>query len=254
MRYVRLHYRNAARVLDIFFWPAMELMVWGFFTLYLGRQLQGPVGRLLSALLTGVIFWDVLFRSQQAVSLSLMEEMWTRNVLNILLSPLRTWEWVAAVYLYGFMKTAVTVSFMTLLAWGLYAYDANLLGVTLVPFFANLLLMGWGLGLVTSGLLLRWGHSAEAIIWGVPFLIQPFSAFFYPLSVYPSWLRPLCELLPSTHVMEGMREVALHGSFSWARFGLAAGMNVVLLALGGWFYLRMLERCRRTGQLVRLAQ
>ena len=182
-----------------------------------------------------------------------MEELWTRNVLNILISPLRTWEWVVSTYIYGFLKTVFISAFLMVLAWWLYALDISMLGIYLVPFFVNLLIMGWAMGLFTSGLLMRWGHSAEALVWGVPFLIQPFSAIFYPLSVYPWWLKPFCLILPSTYVMEGMRTVVMQGVFLKSYFFAALGLNLLYLAAFSFFYGAMLERGRRTGGLVRLA-
>ena len=251
-RYVCLHFRSPARVLDIFFWPAMELLLWGFFSVYLQQQLPGGGRRVLPALFSGLIFWDVLFRSQQSVSLALMEELWSRNILNLLITPLRTWEWVVSVCVYGFMKTGIVVGFLLVLAGALYSFNLSILGFYLIPFLMNLLLMGWAVGLFTSGLLLRWGYAAEALIWGVPFLIQPFSAIFYPLSVYPDWLKPLCLLLPSTYVMEGMRALVLQSVFSWPQFVMALAINAAYLIGCAFFSACMLERGRSTGQLIRL--
>ncbi len=252
MRYVLLHVRAPARLLDIFFWPVMELLLWGFFTVYLRRNNLDATGKILTILINALVFWDILFRSQQAVSLAFMEELWTRNVMNVLISPLKSWEWVAGCCLYGIVKTGVIVVTLLILAAGLYRFDPGALGFAFIPLMANLLLMGWSMGLFTTGLLLRWGHSAEALIWGIPFLVQPFSAIFYPLSVYPGWLKPLCLMLPSTHVMEGMRSAVETGAFPWAHFLWALGLNAVGMALAVWFYARMLERGRANGQIVRM--
>jgi ABC-2 type transport system permease protein len=251
-RYVVLHFRSPARLLDIFFWPVMELFVWGFFTVYLKRNAMDPSGKILLALMNGLIFWDILYRSQQAMSLAFMEELWTRNVLNLLISPLRTGEWVVGASLYGLIKTGVVVMVLVVLATVLYAFDLSVLGYYFIPLVFNLLLMGWGMGLFTTGLLLRWGHSAEALIWGVPFLVQPFSAIFYPLSIYPAWLKPFCLIFPSTFVMEGMRRVVETGTFAWGDFGVGLGLNVLYLAGGMAFCRSMLERGRRNGRLVRM--
>jgi ABC-2 type transport system permease protein len=251
-RYVALHFRSAARTMEIFFWPLMELLVWGFFTVYLQRQWGGPRG-LVAALLYAMVFWDILYRAQQSVSLAFMEELWTRNILNLLISPLRTWEWVASAYLYGLIKTVIVAAFLMSAAAALYALDVTKLGVLFVPFFVNLLLMGWAVGLFTAGLLIRLGHAAEAIVWGVPFLIQPFSAVFYPLSVYPAWLKPFCMALPSTLVMEGLRSIVLDGgAFPWRYLIGAFAMNLVYLALAAAFYGWMLEEGRGSGRLIKL--
>jgi ABC-2 type transport system permease protein len=172
--------------------------------------------------------------------------------MNILISPLKSWEWVVGCCLYGLLKTGIIVVTLLLLASGLYHFHPSALGLAFVPLMANLLLMGWAMGLITTGILLKWGHAAEALIWGIPFLVQPFSAIFYPLSVYPSWLRPVCLLLPSTHIMEGMRDAVQTGAFPWAHFNAALALNVLGMALGVLFYARMLERGRVDGQIVRM--
>ena len=251
-RYILLHFRAPARVLDLFFWPVMELFLWGFFTVYLHQNRLDGSGRWATILITALLFWDILFRSQQSVSLAFMEELWTRNVMNILLSPLRSWEWVVGCCVYGAIKTLIIMLVMSLLAVGLYHYAPGALCNVFVPLILNLFLMGWSMGLFTTGLLLRWGHSAEALVWGVPFLVQPFSAIFYPLSVYPAWLKPFCLLLPSTHVMEGLRAVAETEIFPWSHFWAALGLNVLMLFAGAAFYVHMIERGRTNGQIVRM--
>lgn len=251
-RYVLIHLRSPARLLDLFFWPVMELFVWGFFTVYLRQNALDGAGRVMLVLINGLVFWDILFRSQQAVSLAFMEELWTRNVLNLLISPLRAVEWVTGASLYGLIKTGIIVGVLLALATLLYAFQLGALGFYFVPLAFNLLVFGYGMGLFTTGLLLRWGHAAEALIWGIPFLIQPFSAIFYPLSVYPRWLKPFCLLLPSTWVMEGMRGVVLTGRFDWRSFLWSLGLNAVYTTLFTLFCARMLERGRVTGQLVRM--
>lgn len=252
LRHLLLHVRAPARLLDLFFWPVMELFVWGFFTVYIRRMSPDLGGALVATLINALIFWDILFRSQQAVSLAFMEELWTRNVMNLLISPLRSWEWALGSCLYGVLKTGVIVSILFALAVPLYHFSPGALGLHFIPLTAQLLLMGWSMGFFTTALLLRWGHSAEALIWGIPFLVQPFSAIFYPLSVYPAWLKPFCLALPSTHVMEGMRASISTGVFPWGSFAAASGLNV-LMAIGGvWFHARMLERGRENGQIVRM--
>jgi ABC-2 type transport system permease protein len=132
-RYVLIHFKSPARLLDLFFWPVMELFVWGFFTIYLRQTNMDAGGRLMVTLLNALIFWDILYRSQQALSLAFMEELWTRNVLNLLISPLRTWEWVVGAYFYGLLKTGIIVAILLVLATFFYAFSMSTLGFYLFP-------------------------------------------------------------------------------------------------------------------------
>ena len=101
-------------------------------------------------------------------------------------------------------------------------------------------------------LVLRFGLAVEALIWGIPFLIQPLSAVFYPLDVLPAWIRPVSLALPSTHVFEGMRHALQTGGVSAGSLVAALAMNAVWLAAGALFFRHMFDQVRRRGLLARL--
>lgn len=253
LRYGYLHKRSLPRVFEIVFWPVMELLVWGFVSMYVRSLSDDPAVRIAVFLIGAMIFWDILYRSQQGVSIAVIEDVWTQNIVNVLVSPLRIWEWLTATFLYGFLKTCAITAILWLLALGLYRFDlSDELGMYLVPLAANLFLFGWALGVFTSALVIRWGHAAEALIWGVPFLIQPLSAIYYPLSTLPEWLRPVALLLPSTHVFEGMREVMATGRMATASLWAALGMNLVAFAAASAVFKVLYAQAKRTGRLGRL--
>jgi len=249
LRHLYLYRRSLVRAGEIFFWPVMDLLLWGFLTVYL-RALNLPQG--VSYLLGAAIFWDVLFRSQQAITLAMTEEIWVRNILNIFLTPVRTVEIVVANCLVGLLKAGVTAVVLGLLAWFAYAFDLLALGPALAPFMGLLILFGWALGMCTMGLILRYGQAAEALIWGVPFLLQPISAVFYPLAVLPGWLQAIARCLPSTYVFEGMRAALSTGRVDGGALGLAFGLDLLYLAAGGTFFGWMLRQVREKGYLSRL--
>ena len=123
LRYLYLHKRSVPRTFEIVFWPVMELFVWGFVTLYIQRVSGGDISRVIVFLINGMIFWDILYRSQQAVSISMIEEIWTQNIMNLLISPLRVWEWLVAVFFYGLLKTTLITVILAILALSLYHFD-----------------------------------------------------------------------------------------------------------------------------------
>jgi len=253
LRYLYLHKRSVSRTLEIIFWPVMELFVWGFLSVYLKSVSNGVLAQSVLFLIGAMIFWDILYRSQQGISLSFVEDIWTQNITNLFVSPLKIWEWIAATMLYSFLKIILIVLLLSLLALGLYHFNLiSSLGFYLIPLVANLFFFGWALGLFTSGLLIRWGHAVEALIWGIPFLVQPFSAIYYPLSILPRPLRMIAECLPSTHVFEGMRQVMNRGEPPFFHLALALFLNGIYFFLCAFFFRLMYRRARETGRLGRL--
>ena len=254
LRYAFLHRRSVVRTFDIVFWPVMNLLVWGFLSVYLRETMVSAAGGFMFFLVGAIIGWDIHYRGQLAVTISIMEEIWTRNLINVLISPLRLWEWIAATFLYGALKVSLVTAILGSLAYGLYAFNLADIGPAFVPLAASLLVFGWAIGLFTSGLLLRFGYAAEALIWGIPFLIQPFSCVFYPLETLPAWARSIAVILPSTYAFEGLRTALRAEPVTWSIWGPVIILNLCYLALGTvsllWFY----RRARDTGRLGRLGR
>lgn len=249
LRYLYLYRRSLARSMEIFFWPVMDLLVWGFLSTYLQR-VAAPAA--ISYLVGAMILWDVLYRCQQAITLSVTEDIWVRNILNIFVTPVRTSELLLATSLMGVIKSMVPGVLLVALAYAFYSFNLFALGAPLAPFLVSLLLFGWAVGMFTAALILRFGQAAEALVWGVPFLIQPVSAVFYPVDVLPPWLQAVARLLPSTYVFEGMRRVLQGGSIDSRLLAVAFGLNLVYLAAGAAFFAWMLDRVREKGYLGRL--
>jgi ABC-2 type transport system permease protein len=253
LRYLYLHRRSWVRNLSIGFWPVMDLLIWGYVTLYI-RQVAGLVGHIAVFFVGAMIFWDIHYRVQQGVTLSLMEEVWTRNIINVLISPLRLWEWVAATCLYSLMKVAGVVLVLGVLAQVLYAFRLTSVGWVAVPLAAQLLVFGWAIGIVTAGLLLRFGYAAEMLIWAIPFLIQPFSAVFYPVSVLPAPAQAVSRILPTTYVFEGLRMVLQQGRLEPSYLVWATALNLVYVAVGAAVFIRLFRAAQASGRLSRLGQ
>jgi ABC-2 type transport system permease protein len=152
----------------------------------------------------------------------------------------------------GFVKILITVGVLAGLALAVYSWNLFSMGFSLIPLFANLLLMGWAVGMVTTALIMRWGQSAEALAWGIPFLIQPVAAVFYPLNVLPGWLQWIAVCIPATHVFEGMRHVLNKEGLSAHDLGWAFGLNVVYLICGALVFHSMFNIARKKGLLAKL--
>lgn len=253
LRHYYLYRSSWTRVVELVYWPAMELLVWGFLTLYL-RDLGPGLPNVVALFLGALILWDILFRAQIGVSLAFLEEVWSRNLANLFVSPLTPLEFMIGQVIVGLIRTVVTATFMTALALALYHYNLFSMGIALVAFFCNLLVMGWAIGLVVSAMILRFGQGAESLAWAVIFLFQPVAAVFYPVSVLPPWLRPVALATPAAHVFEGMRVVMLEQRFDAGLLWNAVGLNVLYLAGGIAVFLWMFRVARRRGLLVQVGE
>lgn len=250
LRYMFLYSRTSFRILDIFFWPAMDLLVWGFVSVYLMRM-SGGMPSTVTFLIAAAILWNVLYRAQQSITVSFLEDIWSRNLLNIFVAPVRLREFIFATYLIGFVQTLIVVAVLSLMGLA-YSFNLFTMGWSILPLFANLLIFGWAIGMVTTGLILRFGHQAEALAWALPFLIQPLSAVFYPVSVLPPWLQPVALALPPSHVFEGMRSVLQGHALSVQFLLMATGLNLVYLVAAAMLFSYFYEESRRLGLLAKI--
>jgi ABC-2 type transport system permease protein len=253
LRYVFLYTRSPVRMVEMVFWPIVDMLVWGFLTVFLQQNTSGHFPHFITYLLGAMILWDILFRAQQGVAISFLEDVWTRNLLNIFVAPVRTHEYLCATFAVGLLRIGVTAVALVLIGWLAYSFNILVMRWWLIPFFLNLMLFGWSLGMISTALILRWGQAAESLAWAVPFFIQPVVAVFYPVSVLPAWLQPVALALPVTHVFEGMREVMQTGSMSWAPLCWAFALNLVYLTLAGGFFVWILHYTRQRGLLTKFS-
>jgi ABC-2 type transport system permease protein len=243
--------RSAPRMLEIIYWPTVELLIWGYLSVFLqARQVPAVVATLLG----GVLLWQVLFRSQSEVSIAFLEDVWSRNLLNVFVAPLTTGEYLAGMIAFGALKLLINVALMALLALALYGFGLFRLGPALLPFMALLVVMGWSLAVVTIGVIVRFGQGAEVIAWALAFLFQPFSAVFYPVSVLPAGMRLVARAVPASYVFEGMRGVLAGHGVAWTEVAAAAGLDLVYAAGAVWFMARMITRVRANGGLSRFGE
>ena len=252
-RHLYLYKRSFPRLLEIFYWPFLDLVVWGFITMYLAQQgnaLHGAVTFFLGAL----ILWDMLFRAQQGITLSFLEEIWARNLMNLFASPLTAGEFLAATMAMSVFKVTAVSLIMVASAFVFYSYNLFLIGASLIPFVLNLLVAGWIIGVLTTSIIMRFGQQAEVLAWGMVFLFQPISCVFYPLDVLPQWLQAIAWANPAAHVFEGMRAVLLNEALPITHLIWATALNAVyLLLMIVWFH-HTFNVCKDRGMLVRVGE
>ena len=253
MRYVFLLRSSWTRIVELAYWPLMQMIMWGFMTEFL-RKSDSQVLQAAGVLIAAVLLWDVMFRSNIGVAVSFLEEMWSRNLAQLFASPLRPYEWALSLLFISLVRTVIGVIPAALLAIPLYHYSIFEMGLPLLAFFTSLMLFGGAVGLMVSGIVLRYGMGAESLAWVGIFLVAPITGIYYPVSVLPDWLQPVAWALPSTHVFEGMRAALAEGVFRTDLFFNAVGLNALFLAAGLAIFLGTFRIARRHGLLMQIGE
>jgi ABC-2 type transport system permease protein len=253
MRHVYVLRTSWPRIAELAYWPTLQMILWGFISQFMVTN-STWVAQAFGVLIAAVILWDVLFRGQLGVSVSFLEEVWSRNLASLFVSPLRPYELVISLMAMSLIRTLIGVVPAAFLAILLYKYSIFGLGLPLLAFFINLLVMGWATGLMISALIMRFGLGAESLAWIAVFALAPLSGVYYPISVLPGWLQPVSRALPSSHVFEGMRAVMFEHVFRWDLFLAASALNVLYLTIGAALFLWMFHTARRKGLLMKLGE
>ncbi|WP_237478256.1 ABC transporter permease [Lichenibacterium dinghuense] len=258
-RYSYLLRGSWPRLLDLMYWPTVQLVTWGFIQRFVGSAAVagGAQGRLAvgaGTLIGAVMLWDVLFRGQLGFTLSFLEEMHSRNIGNLFMSPLRPLEFVAAMMVMSLVRLLLGVVPVTGLAVLFFGFNLWGLGLALGLFFANLILTSWSVGLVVSGFLLRNGLGAEELAWSFMFLLLPLCCVYYPVAVLPGWLQAVSWCLPPTYVFEGLRAALNDGAVRGDLMAEAFAINLALMACGTAAFLWFVRRSREAGTLLQMGE
>jgi ABC-2 type transport system permease protein len=243
--------RSPHRLFDVILWPVVDTVLFGSIGVYAASKANGAGGQVAVYLMVGIVLWHVVYQAQIALATGFLEETWSRNLLNLLATPLKEWEYVAGVALFGLVKLVAGVGAVAGIAWLSYSFHVTSLGWGLVPLAAILLVVGWLVALFVIGLVLRYGSGAEALAWGILFVVMPLSGVFYPVSSLPVLLRPISEALPTTHAFVAGRALATGKGMPWGEFWLAAGTTAVLAAIALAYLAWMLRLFRRRGYVTR---
>jgi ABC-2 type transport system permease protein len=243
--------RSPHRLFDVVLWPVVDTLLFASMAVYAGSRSLSDGQQFLAYILAGIILWQVVYQSQIALATGFLEETWSRNVLNMMATPLREWEYVAGTALFGLAKLLGGVGVVAVLAWVTYAFDVTAMGVGLLPLAGLLLAIGWAIALFVIGLVLRFGSGAEALAWGVLFTLMPLSGVFYPISALPRVLQPIGTALPTTHAFAAGRVLVAGGPVPWGELGIAAVGTAVLVTAALVFLALMLRQFRSRGYVTR---
>lgn len=241
---------SISRLLPMFVWVAVDIVLWGFITRYL-NSVASPGFNFVPVLLGAVLLWDFFTRVMQGVTMAFFEDVWSRNFLNIFASPLSIPEYLGGLVLSSIATSSIGLAVMLALSTGVFGLSLLAYGAALAPFVLVLFVFGIAIGIVGCAIVLRLGPSAEWFVWPIPGLVSPFAGVFYPISTLPGWMQGVSRILPPSYVFEGMRAIVLGGHASKVSLALGGGLAVVYLLGACVLFARVYRYAVRTGLIAR---
>ena len=241
---------SPVRLFPMISWVAIDIVLWGFITRYL-NSVSGAGVNFIPTLLGAVLLWDFCTRLMQGVTTAFLEDVWSRNFLNLFASPLSIAEYVSGLVLTSVLTSSLGLAVMLALAVWAFGLQFLALGLALVAFLLLLFVFGITLGVFGSAIVLRFGPASEWLLWPLPAVLAPFAAVFYPVATLPVWMQWIAHLLPPSYVFEGLRALLAGHPLPLAGLGAGAGLAGILLLLAGLFYARVYRHAVRTGLLAR---
>ena len=241
---------SVARVIPLFAWVAIDIVLWGVMARWLERVAR-PGYDVVPALLGAVLLWDFLTRVMQGVTMAFFEDVWSRNFLNVFATPLSIPEYVGGLVLSSIATSAVGLAMMLLVATTAFGLSFAAYGLLLVPYLLVLWTFGIALGILGSAIVLRLGPAAEWFVWPIPALVSPFAGVFYPLATLPAWMEVVAHLLPPAYVFENMRAVVEGREASGAALATGGALSVAYLLAAYAFFTRVHRYAVRTGLIAR---
>jgi len=237
---------NLERLSESFYWPALDIVLWGLTSRYFQINNQ-KTNNLVLVVLSGLVFWQIVWRSQYEITVNLLEELWSHNLVNLFATPLTVNEWLLAVLSLGIMNMLLGLVFAILLTWVLYTINVLVLGWWILPFLISLLMTGWWAGLMVAGLIIRYGHHIQALAWTGVALLAPFSAIYYPVSSLPTWAQKVSHCIPSSYVFEAMREFLTNQQILLPQLGISFVLNLIYLCLSIVFFKYCFRKSQQLG-------
>ena len=249
LRHVYEIWATIDRKFDIIFWPTIDLLIFGLLSVHI-QKLNVQAG-VAGAIIGGLILWSLVYSVQRDISVSLLEDAWSRNLYNMFSTPLKASEMLTGQILLSLGKALITASFVTLLAWKLFGFNLFSVGPIIIFYIINIFVFGWAFGCFTASIIFRFGSRLQIFAWSLIAVFYPISGVFYPLSVLPSWLVSIAKFLPLSYIFEGLRGVIVEGRRpAAADLEMLIVLNVIYLALGIWAFMAGFKNAKDRGWFI----
>ena len=253
LRHVYLIKGSFPRILDLIYWPTIQIFLWGFISKFFtlnSSYFENTVGIILSA----AILYDFLFRSSISYNMMFLEEIWSRNFTNLFIAPIKISEIIAALTLTAIFRTLIGLVPAALLAIPLFGVSIFKIGIPLIFLLITLYIFGVTLGLLVTSGLVRFGPSFENIAWASLFFLAPLGCIYYPIEILPNWLQIIAKLLPLVHIFEEMRNVLIYDIVNYSQIIKAIIISFIYFIFGIIIFFLSYEGAKNRGTLINMGE
>ncbi len=250
LRNIIVWMRDIDRIFDAFWWAFFDLVIWGFMSTYIGKMTEG---NMIQQLLTGIILWSVLARSQWEMSAAMLLESWEKNLINIFTSPLTIAEFIASSILLGVIKLIMVFLFMAALTALFYHFNVFVLNWWILVLLLNVFMTSIWIALFVNSMILRWGKRVVSFAWTLALVVNPLSGVMYPIKALPAALQYISWCLPTSYVFEGMRSLLTTNTVDIRYVGMSVGLNIIYVVIATAVYYYTFKKAREHGWLIKLA-
>lgn len=253
LRHLYLLRHSVSRWIDLLYWPTVDLLLWGFITLYLQKDFYHE-GKWIFQFLGALIFWNILIRAQQGLAVGFLEDIWARNLLHIFVSPLTIVEYLIGLFIYSLFKAFIASLLMAFLAFFVFNFKIWIQGLDIFFLTTCLIIFAWSIGLLTMAFILFFGQEAEILAWALALLFLPFSAVFYPVEVLPKGFQLIAKFVPSSYIFESFRRVLLEGYINYEFIVRAYLLSFLYFFLSAVVFVLAFNFAKKTGKLTKIGE
>lgn len=246
LRHLLQYPRDLGRLSMLFYWPLIDIIIIGFTMLWL-KNMNAISENLEKVVLSSIILWQVIVRSNLDISGSLLEEIWSHNMNNFFSTPITLAEWNVAVIFLSFGLSLLVFGYISLLSWFLYSFNILSLGWILVPVFLQLYISGMAMGFIAASILVYYGVRVHSLVFMMGYFLMPLSGVSYELDVLPQVAQYLAYLLPMSYIFEFMRLYILKSVLAWNLFGMVTILNIFYFSASIISFKCMFEKSREKG-------
>ncbi len=253
LRHFFLITQSFPRILDLIYWPSIQITLWGFISNFFvthSTYYNGAVGVILSC----AILYDFLFRTSIGFNMLFLEEIWSRNFTNLFIAPMKISEIIISLVFTALIRALIGLVPAILLTSPLFGISLFDLGMPLFFLFLSLYIFGITLGLFVSAGLLRFGPSFENIAWSTLFLLAPFGCIYYPIETLPEIFQSIAYSLPLVYIFEEARNILINQVVDYKNIIQAFYINAVYLIIAISVFYYSFDKAREKGSLVNIGE